>query len=107
MIFINVCWFRQEGVHVNVYNPFQVTVTTPAGENLLCRCYHLVDQPEALKDDEKLPESRQPSKIYMDTLIAGAKESGIPEDYIHFLSKVLHNGYAGKIEHDLDWSINN
>lgn len=77
-----------------------VDVITPEGEKLKCRCYKLVKQPPALAENEAFPESRYPSKIYLDTIIAGAKESNLPEAYIKYLQTFPHNGFDGKIDYN-------
>lgn len=85
---------RQEGVHQQIYKPIFVQVTTVAGETLHCRCYQQV---RPLEDD------RRPSVVYKNIMIRGARENGVPEDYIvNHLEKIVDNGYNGEVEISLD-----
>lgn len=36
--------------------------------------------------------------FFRNTIIQGAKEFNIPEEYIRFLESFKHNGYAGEVE---------
>lgn len=93
---------RQEGVGVGVYEVKHLPVELPDGQVTECRTYQLCVLPETLKDGEILPESRRPSKIYMDTIIEGAIETGLPEEYIKQLRSIPHNGYCGDVLHHCD-----
>lgn len=86
--------FSQEGVSNNVYRPIEVFVTSADGIKLKCRSYELVSLPEY---SQKLPKERYPSKIYLDTIISGAKESNLPHDYIDKLNLIPTNGFDGPI----------
>lgn len=66
------------------------------------RTYQLRILPETLQQGAVLPEIRRPSKIYIDTIIEGAIESGLPEDYIKNLRAIPHNGYCGDVLHNCD-----
>ncbi|XP_075216914.1 gamma-glutamylcyclotransferase-like [Lycorma delicatula] len=88
---------NQEGVADNIYRVIQVNVITPEGNEIKCRCYELCDLPPALGKNEKFPESRYPSKAYLDTIIAGAKESKLPDEYIKYIQSFPHNGYDVKV----------
>ncbi|XP_067001326.1 gamma-glutamylcyclotransferase isoform X2 [Anabrus simplex] len=89
---------RQEGVHEEVYFPLEVVVQTPDGESLKCRSYQLHKTPPALKDNEVLPDERRPSQIYLEVILRGAQESGLPTSYIKYLEQIPHNGFKGDIE---------
>ncbi|XP_015371972.1 PREDICTED: gamma-glutamylcyclotransferase-like isoform X2 [Diuraphis noxia] len=83
---------RQEGVDKKLYVPFEVNIVTPNGDNILSRCYMLVNQPVK---QIPLPLERRPSKAYLETILLGANESGLPFDYLQYLSKILDNGNDG------------
>lgn len=93
---------RQEGVSINFYKAIQVKVQTSNDEIVDCRTYQLVKLPPKLKEGESLPPERLPSKVYLDTIIEGAKESGLPTEYIKQLQNIPHNKYAGPVRHELD-----
>ncbi|CAH1726473.1 unnamed protein product [Aphis gossypii] len=84
---------RQEGVDINMYLPFEVNIETPNGDNVLSRCYKLVNQP--LVKQIPLPPNRRPSKAYLETILLGANETGLPSDYLQFLNEILDNGHDG------------
>ncbi|XP_014256600.1 gamma-glutamylcyclotransferase-like isoform X2 [Cimex lectularius] len=88
---------RQEGVGNNIYRTLQVDVVDSAGKTQNCRTYMLCQLPPNANIAE-----RPPSKIYLDTIISGAKETGLPEDYIKKLESIPHNNYTGPIRHDID-----
>lgn len=71
-----------------------------------CRSYHLVEQPTThLKTlaKDSIPENRQPSKTYLKTVIKGALETGVPNDYVEWLKTVHHNGkVVDKFEEHLE-----
>ncbi|KAL1381566.1 hypothetical protein pipiens_013370, partial [Culex pipiens pipiens] len=63
----------------------------------------LVKNPAPLEGgEEERPFERQPSKTYMDVIVRGAKETGLPEDYVRFLETVKHNGYTGDPQFEID-----
>lgn len=84
---------NQEGVHMNIYRPLQVSVETPSGNSLDCRVYMLCNNPGELPPNKNF--TSQPSKTYIDVIISGSVESGLPEDYIQFLQSAEHNGQQG------------
>ena len=75
---------RQEAPLLERYG---VTVELKDGEKLQCLAYHMCKE-------EKV---ELPSSLYLKTIVAGAREHGLPEDYIQntFLS-VKDNGYEGE-----------
>lgn len=89
---------EQEGVKEKVYLPFEANIETPGGGNVQCRSYMLSDQP--IKE-EPLPLNRRPSKAYLETILLGARESGLPLDYLKFLNTIPHNDNAGPV---MPWS---
>jgi hypothetical protein len=45
-----------------------------------------------LGDGEILPKEQQPSQIYLEVIIKGAIESGLPSTYIEELKQIPNNG---------------
>lgn len=82
----------QEGVNTNFYFVKNVTVTRRNGEFTLCRTYEQCMRPILIKAGETIPEDRLPSKTYMETIVNGAKQIGLPNDYITMLENIKHNG---------------
>ena len=90
----NLPTFRQEGVHLEIYKPIFVEVTTTEGEVLKCRCYQQITE---------LEEDRRPSAVYKNVMVRGARENGVPEDYINNeLITIIDNGYDGDVEVKLE-----
>ncbi|KAK3927296.1 Gamma-glutamylcyclotransferase [Frankliniella fusca] len=90
---------EQESVHSGLYVVFNATVHTPgpgAGGALQCRCYYMRVEPPRLAPGEPRPAERQPSLVYKQVLLHGARESGLPAEYIARLEAVQDNGSAGK-----------
>ena len=75
---------RQEG---ESYKRITVTVTTKTGLQIPCFVY-------VMRDNKG---KSLPSKPYLDTLIEGAREHGLPNEYIANLEKMDHNGYCGTV----------
>lgn len=71
---------------------------TPEGKTKMCRVYQQCDQPKAFTKLQQLPHDRKPSKVYLDVIIAGSDESGLPAEYRQVLANIPHNGYSGDIE---------
>lgn len=92
---------EQEGVTSKVYFPKQVDVELIDGTVKNCRVYQLCDNAAAIDNICDLPENQKPSKVYLKTIILGARESKLPEDYMRFLESIPHNGYDGDIGIDL------
>lgn len=82
---------KQEG---RAYIALDVEVILPDGNKTKCRTYQHTTLPEKRVDLKFLPENRRPSWIYLKTIIKGAEESGLPQDYQSFLKNISHNGYA-------------
>lgn len=75
-----------------------VDVETPEGKIFQCRTYQQTAKFEFSPDIENIPEERKPSTVYLTTILNGAKESGLPEEYLKFLNKIPHNGYCGEVD---------
>ncbi|XP_068226953.1 gamma-glutamylcyclotransferase-like [Palaemon carinicauda] len=86
----------QEGVHQGIYKAVEVDVETLDGEKVKARSYQII---------RPLEKDRRPSSVYMDVIIRGAKENGLPEDYIKYLEGIEDNGYNGKV--DVKLNLNN
>lgn len=63
------------------YHALEVAVTTPEGEEQVCRTYQIT---------EVLPEE-PPSPQYLSIMIEGAKQCGVPAPYINRLCATTHN----------------
>lgn len=83
---------RQEGVECGIYKPMEVKVLINGNEEIHCRTYQLVHNPPSPIDPENRPFERQPSKTYLNVILNGAHETGLPADYIAFLRSFKHNG---------------
>ncbi|KAF4531231.1 hypothetical protein B566_EDAN017948 [Ephemera danica] len=92
---------RQEGVHSGVYSVLNVTVTTEDDEPLECRTYKYNHrEPLSGGSYSKLPESRRPSPLYLQTIQRGAEESGLPMDYRDLLNTIPSNDHDAGITLD-------
>lgn len=71
------------------YQPITVSVVTPGDPGLeyKCRTYQML---------ECIPDLTSPQ--YKNVVVTGAKEVGLPEDYMKFLNDFKHNGYDGHVE---------
>ena len=67
-----------------------VSVYTASGECISCYLYQAVDQSDDLEG--------LPSPQYLNVIITGAEEVGLPEDYLSHLKQLPHNGYSGDVE---------
>ena len=69
-------------------------VTTIDGEFLQCRSYQQVQDCEM---------DRRPSIVYKNVMIRGARENGVPAEYIkNYLEAIVDNGYDGQVEIQMD-----
>ncbi|XP_017861116.1 PREDICTED: gamma-glutamylcyclotransferase-like isoform X1 [Drosophila arizonae] len=91
---------NQEGVHENLYRPITVHVKLHGnGTEIAARAYALVKQPEGNvhgSGQSVVPEDRKPSKTYLQVLVKGAIESGIPQEYVNWLKQIKHNNKTAK-----------
>ncbi|KAH8355611.1 hypothetical protein KR200_010062 [Drosophila serrata] len=98
---------NQEGVHLGIYKPQTVYVKLRnEAKDTPARAYLLTQQPESNLYElarDLIPESRQPSKTYLQCLVRGAIESDVPEDYVQRLRSIKHNGHVmAKLERQLE-----
>ncbi len=68
------------------YARYPVTVTTQAGDTILCRSYHVVTPNLS---------GIAPSPAFKCTLLRGARTSRLPDIYVAQLAAIADNGYAG------------
>lgn len=63
------------------------------GDVIECRLYQMTDLPlnKVKLKDPTIPFERKPSKTYISTIVKGAEESKLPEKYVEFLKKIVHN----------------
>ena len=86
----------EEGVHLGVYNKLALTVTKKGGdEKFECITY---------ARPEDVPQGA-PSPQYLQTILEGARECDLPQDYIEELSKVEHNGYSGTLNLSNNYAV--
>ncbi|XP_035678562.1 gamma-glutamylcyclotransferase-like [Branchiostoma floridae] len=82
---------KQEGVKDNdqgVYRPVELSVKTSTGETLTCRSYRIIDT----------SQPNLPSPQYMEVLLGGARQQGLPEEYIRELAEIQTNDYKGPVQ---------
>jgi len=79
----------QEGVHIGLYRPLQVDVTSLDGMTLSVRTYQMTLPYE---------ENARPSVVYKRVVSTGARQSGLPVDYLKYIDKIEDNGYDGPVE---------
>ncbi|XP_048418603.1 gamma-glutamylcyclotransferase a [Stegostoma tigrinum] len=73
----------QEGVKIGLYSPIQVNIQREnTGEEVLCWTYQMNNFHSAL-----------PSPLYKEVICTGAKQSGLPAEYIKKLDAIKTNNY--------------
>ncbi len=72
---------KQEGVALKQYQPIEVNVTSLSGDQLKCRTYQMLNL---------TGEDRCPSPQYLNIMVMGAEECGLPNEYIERLKAVEH-----------------
>ncbi|KAH8261284.1 hypothetical protein KR044_006552, partial [Drosophila immigrans] len=86
---------NQEGVHLDRYKPVSVQVKLHGnGAEIPARLYVISKEPEGNVRDlppHEVPLDRQPSKTYLQVMVKGAIESGIPDKYVTWLKGFKHN----------------
>ncbi len=81
--------FREENVPEEA-DLIDVTVVTPKGERLKCKAYRPIPQGE-------IPKNPLPSPQYMDLIIRGSIQNGIPDEYLDQLKLVETNHNSQKV----------
>nr|CAI5837140.1 unnamed protein product [Callosobruchus analis] len=89
---------RQEAVDKNIYFPLEVEVTSGDGKVVTARTYRQTAEIEEYVDLSKLPDERCPSAAYLKTILKGAQESSLPDEYQEFLRTIRDNGLPGNVE---------
>ena len=84
---------RQEGVAIKIYQRFLVEIINIA-DNSIVQCY-------TYDKFNKHETNGKPSPAYKNVIINGAKEVGLPENYIQYLRSFEDNGYKGAINVDI------
>ncbi|KAK3086844.1 hypothetical protein FSP39_024363 [Pinctada imbricata] len=79
---------RQE----SCYDRLEVTVSSKEGKTYTCRTYKMkqgIYQPGV---------DNRPSPQYKDVIVRGARQNGLPSEYITELAKIEDNGYSGHVQ---------
>lgn len=92
---------RQEGVADKIYFPLDVSIQLLGGGTKVCRVYQQCATPPHIQSIQDLPSERRPSVMYLNTMIQGAKETGLPEEYQKYIKSIPHNGYSGEVDIEL------
>ncbi|XP_062131501.1 gamma-glutamylcyclotransferase-like [Drosophila sulfurigaster albostrigata] len=86
---------NQERVHLGWYKPVSVQVKLQNNvTEIPARLYVITNEPKGNVHDlppSEVPEDRQPSKTYLQVLVKGAIDSGLPEEYVTWLKGFKHN----------------
>lgn len=86
---------RQESVPSGGYFPKTVNITKSDGNVVQARTYVQTTEPPKISSGEKFPYDRRPSRTYLNVIIEGAIECGLPEDYIKKLKNIPSNDKEG------------
>lgn len=84
----------------NHYLPLIEEIETLDGEKVKCRLYVMVEQPNDIVDltDNNRSDERKPSQTYLNTIVKGAIESQLPQEYVHYLQSITDNGEQASAE---------
>eukprot|EP00062_Callorhinchus_milii_P005572 gi/632945150/ref/XP_007887894.1/ PREDICTED: gamma-glutamylcyclotransferase [Callorhinchus milii] len=83
---------KQEGVPDGHYNPIEVIIKQISpGEDQLCRSYQM-----------NVSNYSFPSQIYKEVICTGAKQNGLPAEYVEKLLDIETNSYNGTTPFILD-----
>lgn len=72
-----------------------VSINTSYIGEMKCRVYEQRVNPLPRGDNDVVPAEQWPSKNYIEIIILGAIERGLPEYYIEMLRKIKHNDQEG------------
>ncbi|CAG5120732.1 unnamed protein product, partial [Candidula unifasciata] len=67
------------------YQPIEVSVANQQGQIIKCRTYEM---------DRDTVDDPKPSPHYKKVVLAGARQNGLPEEYVRFLESFPDNGLA-------------
>ena len=85
-----MCRARQEGCdQPNGYTRVSVEVYTESNDKLTCFTYEQKDK----------SQPGLPSFPYKDTIVKGASQCGLPQDYIVMLQNIKDNGYHDDVDY--------
>ncbi|XP_053568998.1 gamma-glutamylcyclotransferase [Bombina bombina] len=73
----------QEGVHIGIYKPIEISVQTAEGD-LICRCYQMKKCVYGLMSPQ-----------YKQVMCMGAKQNDLPAEYQKMLEDLQTNNYSG------------
>lgn len=76
-----------------IYRPLNVTIETSSGDEVVCRAYEIIKSTPKLSKDEVFPADRIPSCTYLQTIIEGAQQTKLPNEYVEYLKSIKHNGH--------------
>ena len=74
-----------------MFYPFFFQATNEKSEAFSCVSYQLLEK--HMENSTKVP-----SKIYKNVIIQGAKQNGLPAEYISKLENIQDNGYDKKLD---------
>ncbi|CAH0405260.1 unnamed protein product [Chilo suppressalis] len=83
---------KAKGVEIKKYYVRYVDVTTPYMGPFRCRAFTQKENPLPRGDNDKIPVEQWPSWTYLEILIRGAIEHGLPDYYLQNLKKLKVNG---------------
>ena len=86
---------HQEGVHLGLYRRIALNVITPDGKNVQCISYQRTES-----------QHDRPSPQYLQVIVEGACELGLPNDYIEQLRAIKHNGSKGEVHLSSEYIVN-
>ncbi|KAF5304642.1 hypothetical protein FQR65_LT07924 [Abscondita terminalis] len=89
---------KQEGVEQGIYHRCIISVELPDGSQKTCFVYGQVNNSAKRYKLKELPEERQPSQVYKDTIVNGALESKLPDEYSTLLQSIACNDYNGDVD---------
>lgn len=75
-----------------IYRAINVTIETSSGDEIICRAYEIIKSVTKLSKDDVFPVDRVPSCTYLQTIIEGAIQSKLPNEYVESLKLIKHNG---------------
>ena len=78
----------QEGVHIGVYSRVELDIDTAAKG--VVRCFSYAKPPHEMEG--------LPSHTYLKVIVVGAKQCGLPLEYIKKLESIQHNGHSARDE---------
>ena len=81
--------YRQEGVTTGQAKILDVEVVSPKGAKLKCKAYQ--------RTPKEIPKKPLPSPQYLDLIIRGTLQNGIPDDYVNKIKLIETNHNSEKV----------